>query len=49
VLHGPTTAWTKAGISRLIAAEIRFLISTEGKTRGKRIKNVIEFIHLKIN
>jgi hypothetical protein len=35
----PTSAWTKAGISRLPAAEIRFLISIEGKTGGKRLRN----------
>jgi hypothetical protein len=30
--------WTKADISRLVAAEMRFL-STEGKTKGDRIRN----------
>jgi hypothetical protein len=39
VLHGPTRARAKVGISRLTAAETRFLISIEGKTRGKRLRN----------
>jgi hypothetical protein len=34
-----TSTWTKADISRLMAAEIRFLRTIEGKTKRERIRN----------
>jgi hypothetical protein len=42
-----TWTWTEADISRLMAEEMRFLISTEGKTKrdreeAKKIRNTLE-------
>jgi hypothetical protein len=34
-----TWTWAKADISRLMAAEMRSLRSTEGKTKRERIRN----------
>jgi hypothetical protein len=34
-----TWTWTKADISRLMAAEMRFLRSLEVKTKKERIRN----------